>query len=244
MTRVMVGVVLAALFVVAVPPRDTLASPTATQLCGPTAWSGSMTVPVGMVATQVVTIGADCQPHPGPTVVLESGAVTPPNGAAQMGTIDRISSSLGPSPLAAVYGSAYVVQRTWDCCGIELNEYWVENRWSSTGTGGYITSWSGQDGYKAHRELTGGGWAPDFGNHWLGLQDGGLYYSYETVGGQLGFTYQGIFDLGGHDYYNYYWQTMRGAANGGWTCSYGYSWRKSLSFNYQAWCGSGSYPYK
>lgn len=65
-----------------------------------------------------------------------------------------------------------------------------------------------------------------------------------TYRGHQGYGYKGGFDCGGNDCYNSYWNTITGNSNGNWSCSYTYSWRKSLGFQYQAWCGSGIYGEK
>lgn len=89
----------------------------------------------------------------------------------------------------------------------------------------------------------GPGWYPVSSDHYF-YYTGGVGYTSVTYRGHQGYGYKGGFDCGGNDYYNSYWNTITGNSNGNWSCSYSYSWRKSLGFQYQAWCGSGIYGEK
>ncbi|MEX2135763.1 MAG: hypothetical protein WEB29_02215 [Chloroflexota bacterium] len=144
---------------------------------------------------------------------------------------------------------AYNVQRSWDCCGILLNEYWTEIKFNKCSGGfcsPYLRTYSGQDGgkWKTLSFSCGPGWYPVSSDHYFYRSSGGVGYTSVTLKGHQGFGYKGGFDCGGNDYYNSYWSTVTGTSSGGWSCSYSYSWRKSLGFQYQAWCGSGVYGEK
>lgn len=54
-------------------------------------------------------------------------------------------------------------------------------------------------------------------------------------------SYKGVFDRSGNDYYNSYTNNFTGQYGGSWSCSLTKSWKKSLAFSLQAWCGSGTY---
>lgn len=144
---------------------------------------------------------------------------------------------------------AYSVQRTWDCCNILLNEYWIEAAWSNCSSGicgSVIRSYSGQDGgkWKTLTNSCGPGWDPIASSHSFGRYAGGLGYSSVTPRGTQAYGYKGGFDCGGNDFRNSYTNAITGNANGNWYCSYTYSWKKSLGFKYQAWCGTGAYGEK
>jgi hypothetical protein len=59
-----------------------------------------------------------------------------------------------------------------------------------------------------------------------------------------GYSYKGVFDQSGNDYYNSYTNNFTGQYGGSWSCSLTKSWKKSLAFSLQAWCGSGTYGEK
>jgi hypothetical protein len=209
--------------------------------------------PQDLVATRNYRLTADCRIIAGPVQILPSNSV-PPVSDVDSGTFGSIASAANHqvAPLGSGSGSgwgAYVVQRTWDCCGILLNEYWTEFDWSNC-SGGFCSSWirsySGQDGGKWHPEYTtyGPGWYPVSSDHSLYISSGGVGYTTVTLRGHQGYGYRGVFDTGGSDYYDSYTQYITGKANATWSCSYSKYWRKSFGFNYQAWCGYGNYGQK
>ncbi|MDH4334904.1 MAG: hypothetical protein OEW24_06545 [Chloroflexota bacterium] len=171
------------------------------------------------------------------------------DGSAAIGSEGQASSDI---TTAALYNyRAYVVTRIWDCCGILLTEYWMDNNWTSTGSSGYIYAWGAVDGAKWHREGPFGccgGWYPDSGSHLLGLVGGGLGKTYEKVRGRQGFGYQGALDPTGTYFYNRLTHWITGNRNGTWACTQEVYLKKvplpPLDWDIQRWCGSGSYPYK
>ena len=175
---------------------------------------------------------------------IEETLPPPPGGAAAQGVGDVSTQGSG----SGCCWGAYNVQRSWDCCGILLNEYWTEikyNRCSGGFCSPYLRTHSGLNGgkWKTLSFSCGPGWYPVSSDHYF-YYTGGNGYTSVTYRGHQGYGYKGGFDCGGNDYYNSYWNTITGNSNGNWSCSYSYSWRKSLGFQYQAWCGSGIYHEK
>jgi hypothetical protein len=224
--------------------------------CGPGTIKGDLQAPPeGFVAIQSYHVTDDCRVIKGAVSVVATSEA--PGAAAEgSGTFGAVGAQEPPDPgqvSAQGAGSgtgfrAYAVQRTWDCCGILLNEYWTEFSWTNCSSfcGTTIKGYSGQDGGKWHSLSfsCGPGWYPVSSDHGLGITAGGLGFTSITLRGYQGYAYKGGFDCGGTDYYNKYTNYITGKAAGTWTCSYSYSWRKALSFNYQAWCGSGVYGQK
>jgi hypothetical protein len=94
-----------------------------------------------------------------------------------------------------------------------------------------------------HKEADGRGWSHNRNDHSLKLTSGGIGQTSETIKGHLGFSYVGVFDVFGNDYYNSYWNTMTGFRDGTTSCLTTYSWRKSIpNWHYQGLCGFGHYP--
>lgn len=138
----------------------------------------------------------------------------------------------------------------FDCCGILLTEYWLENTWTSTGATGTITAWGATDGARWHREAGGAtGWSLDTPTHFLGLVGGGLNQTIEKVKGSQGFKYQGVFDQTGTLFYNRLTLYLQGNRDGNFTCTFDYYFRR-VPAGPLAWpppqliCGRGVYPFR
>jgi hypothetical protein len=231
------------------------AKPLADEGCGPGSIRTELpAAPEGFVAVQEFELTADCRLVKGKVEIVPAEALVDPgeNSEAQF---SNIAEEAAPPDGVSVQGAgsgccwgAYAVQRTWDCCGILLNEYWTEfdfNRCSGGFCSPYLRTYSASDGGKWHWEgFCGPGWYPNSSDRYLYRSAGGVGYTSVTISGHQGFGYDGGFDCGGNDYYNSYWNSLTGHSNGNWSCSYTYSWRKSLGFQYQAWCGSGDYGQK
>lgn len=223
--------------------------------CGPGELNGKLpAAPEGFVTVQEFTMTENCRLVAGDIEFVPAAELVPAGGA-ERGEFESIGDEAPPPEGVSTLGSgsgccwgAYTVQRTWDCCGILLNEYWTEFDFNRCGGGfcsPYLRTWSASDGGKWHTEgFCGPGWYPVSSDHALYRHAGGVGYTSVTVKGYQGFGYDGGFDCGGRDYYNKYWNTLTGNSNGNWSCSYTYSWRKSFAFSYQAWCGSGNYGQK
>ncbi len=222
--------------------------------CGPGSIKTKLpAAPEGFVAVQTFTMTDDCHVVEGDVEIVPASEL-PPAAAEGGGQFSWISDEAPPPDDVSALGTAsgccwgaYAVQRTWDCCGILLNEYWTEfdfNRCSGGFCSPYLRTWSAQDGGKHTEGFCGPGWYPVSSDHALYRHSGGVGYTSVTIKGYQGYGYDGGFDCGGRDYYNKYWNTLTGNSNGNWSCSYTYSWKKSFGFNYQAWCGSGNYGQK
>lgn len=227
------------------------------QACGPGSVEGVLpAAPEGSVTIQTIELTADCRlvDRGIQVVLLRNIPDADPGGSATLGTVSASEDATGGvAALGSASGccwGAYNVQRTWDCCGILLNEYWLEFDWSTCG-GGVCTPWAirwyaGQDGakWKTLSNSCGPGWSPIAASHGLAVTSGGLGSASVTLEGHQEFGYKGGFDCSGNDYRNSYTNSITGIADGNWTCSYSYNWKKSLAFVYQAWCGTGNYAQK
>lgn len=90
---------------------------------------------------------------------------------------------------------AYNVQRSWDCCGILLNEYWTEIKFNKCSGGfcsPYLRTYSGQDGgtWKTLSFSCGPGWYPVSSDHYFYRSSGGVGYTSVTLKGHQGFGYK------------------------------------------------------
>lgn len=233
-------------------PVPVLAKPAKT--CGPiTASFSSDMPPEGFVAFQETRIDDNCK------LVVSAVQLVPenqlqPSPAEASATFSSAGESLpAPSGTASIDGSAsgccwagYAVQRSWDCCGIKMNEYWTQlqfNRCSGGYCSPYLRTWGAQDGGAWHTEVQYPGWYPNCCDHWLRRTSGGVGYASVAVQGHQGYSYRGVFDTGGNDYYNSYTNNLSGNTTGNWSCSYSYYWKKSApGWHTQSWCGSGYYP--
>lgn len=223
--------------------------------CGPGSIEGDLpAAPEGFVAVQTFELTADCQLLSSELAIVPADNLGPADAGASA-AYGSISEELAAGGDVSTQGTAsgccyraYAVQRSWDCCNLLMNEYWMESSWNSCSNGvcgPYIRSYWAQDGGKWKTERScGSGWSPVSSDHYLYVSSGGLGYTYVKVSGHQGYSYKGVFDCGGTDYYNSYWSSITGYYSGGWACSYSYSWRKSLGFKYQAWCGTGTYGEK
>ena len=229
--------------------------------CGPGEIETSLPMPPeGMVSYQEFTLTDDCRLIAGPIETLAADQL-PPATAEGAGTFATTGEELptDPNGTQAILGSgccnsAYAVQRTWDQGGIPgaflLNEYWTEfsfNRCYGGYCSPFIRTWGAQDGGKWHQEITFpccAGWHPNSADHWLYRTGGGVGYTSVSISGHQGFSYKGVFDQSGNDYYNSYTNNFTGQYGGSWTCSLTKYWKKSLAFKLQAWCGSGAYGEK
>lgn len=230
---------LIAVGVLAVPARALAATPS-TALCANI--SNIATIPAppqGMASTQVWTLGTDCQLHAGPVQFVDEASV--PGLASQQ--ISSIGAGAGGAqPLTTSH--AYVVSRSWDCCGILLNEYSINISWAPSTGGSNITSWSAYDAAKWHREACCGfGWYLGSGDHSLGASSGGVGQASVTVHGHQGFGYWGSLDPTGSVFYNTYDSWIEGKP--GWTygtCTRQIVWRHGApGWSMQSWCNPGTY---
>lgn len=210
-----------------------------------------------MITYQEFTLTSDCQLVAGPIESLPESALStsvPNTSSGNFGsTGDQLPAGDGVSPDATGSGccwGAYAVQRTYDQGGIPgsilLNEYSTQITYNKCYGGfcsPYLRTWHAQDAGRWHPEYTsaGPGWFPNCCDHFLGAVSGGLGYTWVTVRGHQGYSYRGVFDTSGNDYYNSYTNNLTGNADGTWSCSTSYYWKKSFAFKLQAWCGTGSY---
>lgn len=227
--------------------------------CGPGSIEGELPMPPeGLVVRQTFTLDRNCNIVAGPIETLpesELEAATATDGST-FGSVSETRRAPRPSDVStAGSGSGccwagYVVQRSWDCCGLLMNEYWTEftfNKCSGGFCSPYLRTYWAQDGGKWRGEVgsCGPGWMRNSSDHYLYRSAGGVGYTSVTISGHQGYSYRGRFDCGGNDYYNSYWQSLTGSSSGNWSCSYSHSWRKSFfGWSLQAWCGSGAFPYK
>lgn len=199
--------------------------------------------PSGFVATQSWRVGDDCKVHRGPVEFVDPSTLGPVSVDVQ--AIGTVGERFAPGDVTSLSTStAYGVSRSWDCCGILMNEYWLDVQWSPSTAGSNITSWSAWDGASWHTEGGGLGWRLDGSNHSLAKSAGGLGKPSVTVHGRQGFSYQGAFDPTGTLYYNTYDSWLEGKP--GFTygqCTLQVVWRRSfVGWNVQQWCNPGTYP--
>ncbi len=135
---------------------------------------------------------------------------------------------------------ASVYQRSWDCCGIQMNALYTTLVWNAYGSYVYTTNQWNTTMY--HTELPPSrGWWLDYQSLWYSSGCEGCYSI--TLSGQAGFHYQGVFDPTGTLYYNTYLNTMQGNGNGTWHCTMQLWWRLSApGWHPQQWCGNGYNP--
>lgn len=199
--------------------------------------------PPGLVATETWAVNENCQIELGPVQFVDPSMIGPIPGDALIGLGSvRQSPNSGESVLST--SNAYAVQRTWDCCGIKMNEYYLDVQWSPSTAGSKITSWSAWDGASWHLEANGKGWHLDAPNHFLGASAGGVGNPSVTVHGHQGFKYDGIFDPTGTVFYNTYDTWLEGKP--GFTygqCTLQVVWRHAaVGWHQQQWCSPGTYP--
>ena len=98
--------------------------------------------PLGKVAERTIWIDSACKVHVDPVRVMDASAFsTPLDGRSERSWAVSGARDSGPIPLTSYNGAAYAVERTWDCCGILLNELYSNLTFS--GNGSVITSLSG-----------------------------------------------------------------------------------------------------
>lgn len=174
------------------------ATPATVSAKAPSCGSGSISAklpaaPEGYVAVQEFTLTDDCQLIEGSVEIVPASELSPAT-AEESGQFSSIGEQAPPTDQVTALGSAsgccwgaYAVQRTWDCCGILLNEYWTEfdfNRCSGGFCSPYLRTWSAQDGGKWHTEgFCGPGWYPVSSDHALYRYSGGVGYTSVTVKG-------------------------------------------------------------
>lgn len=158
------------------------------------------------------------------------------NGArvsATNGVVRTSQSKSSADPQATAY------QRTWDRANLQLNALYTTMTWTATGccvvsSGGFNTIQ-----YKSEPRPY-RGWYLSYQNLWW---SGGCYgCASETLSGNAGYDYQGIFDPYGGTYHNTYLNQMTGKGYGGWSCTMSYGWRNSLIWHIQWWCANGYNP--
>lgn len=231
------------LALLAPPASAATPDPEAKQIpCGPVQFQISVSPPDGLVAVVDVVMTPTCRLVPSEIRFVDPASLPASDRPHVISSISS-SSTEGSATVATAISTkwAYNVGRTWDCCGIKTSEYWTENQWSYDGT--KITQWLGQDGSEVHKEADGRGWSANLGDYYLKLTSGGIGQTSETIKGHLGFSYIGIFDGSGNDYYTAYWNTMTGFRDGSKSCVHTYSWKKSFAgWSYQGLCGFGQHP--
>lgn len=218
-------------------------SPSKAVSCGPAEFELSLTPPEGLVAVVDIVMSRQCRLIPSQVRFVDPASLPPSDQPHMLSTISSSATEAASTDVAAAVSTkwAYAVGRPWDCCGIKTSEYWTENQWSYDGT--KVTQWFGQDGSEVHQGADGRGWSPNLADHYLKLTSGGIGQTSETIKGHLGFSYVGIFDGSGNDYYTAYWNTMTGFRDGSKSCLHTYSWKKSFAgWSYQGLCGFGLHP--
>jgi hypothetical protein len=225
---------------------------------------GSISVPaapVGWVAVQNVWIGADCQVVRGAIQFLPiAGPHADSNGLSAQ-TFADVSASIPERVRAAAGGAstqagdagggggsgccwkAYSVQRSWDCCNLLMNEYWMELAYNKCTSicSNFIRTYNALDGGK----WKGPYWSRNSSDHYLTKTGGGLNYTWVTFEGHQGYSYRGNFDWTGTYFYNSYTTQIRGNVNGTWVCDMSWSWRTTFAgWHAQLWCGTGTYTEK
>ena len=202
------------------------------QLCPPqTITASSGDVGLNFAALLEVSVRDDCTVAVSPVKVvpLAQAPISLPGGSV-----------FGKSHAAHKTGDpvATVYNRSWDCCGIQMNALYTSYDWSDNGSvvttsnNQWNTTWYHTEAWPSR------GW-------WLDYQQ--LYYSAgcngctsRTLTGKAGFAYQGVFDPTGTLFYNTYVNTMRGQGNGGYYCTYSVNWRHSApGWHSQQWCAFG-----
>ena len=249
--RLAVGSLAAALalsiaqLVVAVPAAVSASGPNDAAPCG--AFTGSddlPAAPAGKVAMRTIWLDTACQVHVDPVQFVDPSALQsgPPG---QGGVLASVSGQAAPgaggaAPLTTYPGSAYAIERTWDCCGILLNELF--SNLTFAGNGSIITSYDGWDGYILHREGGGlTGWSLNHSDSYLRVQAGGVGSTVVETEAHQGFSYQGVFDPTGTLYYNSYTEDLYGFVYGTWLCHYSYYWRHSfVGWSVQQFCNAGT----
>jgi hypothetical protein len=214
-----------------------------------------------MVAVQNIYVDENCQVVVGPvefvdpadlpsgpegldTAVFsaESATARGARDVAADGGVSTEASDAGGGGGSCCCWKAYSVQRTWDCCNLLLNEYWMDQYQHCTNIcSSYIRTYNAVDGGK----WKGPYWSRNSSDHYLKRTGGGLYYTWVTFEGHQGYSYRGPFDWTGTYFYNSYTTQIRGNAMGGWVCDMSWYWRTTFAgWHDQIWCGIGYYGEK
>lgn len=251
-----IAVALAALLAVGSAPVSARTSPDGAEFCYDVSLTSRLDAPrdPSKISVQNFIIDGKCRVVAvGPAEEVSSGELAPSSvGTASdvIGIVGASQAATGPVSLASTSYRTNAGLRVFDCCGILLTEYWMENTWTSTGSTGVITAWGAVDGASWHREAGNtGGWSLDTASHQLGLVAGGLNQTFEKVRGSQGFNYQGVFDPTGTLFYNRLTLYPQGNRSGTFSCVFDY-YLKKVPAGPLAWpapqtiCGRGFYPYR
>jgi hypothetical protein len=209
------------------------------------------TPPAGFAALVDTEVLSNCQLQTSPVKLVPLAEMrkkwaSPMKGDTANATSDRVFAAITGNQMASL-GTSVVPQRasastrhfeahsrSWDCCGIkmtELNTYlqWQYNGSAVTWANAYNTAQ-----YKSEQPSYPGWYINSQTIYWSG---GCFGCSYLQVTGHIGFGYRGIFDTGGHDYYNDHYSWITGDALGYGSCSTAIYWRKySVNWSRQEWC--------
>lgn len=229
---------IALLVVSAVAPGPADAS-TDPKSCGSQTISTSLPLVRGKVFAASITINEDCSITVSPARQL-TGAEISAVARAQVGprrsNIRKDLPTISESSPVGVDPDYHMDSHVWDCCNIIMTQLHTDLTWTSNGSS--ITSWSAGGWTTNHPE----GW-PSCGPGWqlassyLTQWAGGTGQSMIEVRAHGEWSYRGVFDCGGTQYYNVFDNYVYGFATGVGTCSFSYSLRKSVQgWHLQAYC--------
>jgi hypothetical protein len=198
-------------------------------LCAGGSFSGSMLGPAHGFASYVeMQMTASCQLHVVRAIVVPANQIPTPLGmTTARSSRPVVSLHGGPVPATLIDPTATVYQRSWDCCGVDMNGLYTTIQWDYAGGLTYpYNQWN-------MTYYTNDGWALDYQT----LQyTGGCYgCAAASLQGVAGYRF---FD--GSVYYNSYTNYITAYGDGSFNCNYTFYWKHTAgNWSHQAWCAYG-----
>jgi hypothetical protein len=200
--------------------------------------------PVGYVSIVEPVVTPACTVSQGPVEIVPANSPLITSGAAPVTQNPSVFESAGGGTRDALASqTATVHERSWDCCGVDMNELDTTLTWQYNGS--TVQSSSTHDAVSYHTETT---CFPNSKDGWylIGQTDkyisGGVGQVGVGVQGKAAFGYNGFFnDCLNAGYVNTYTENMYGYYDGSYYCTYSYTWSASFpGWHSQDWCGYGS----
>ena len=193
----------------------------------------------GLVYAADITINSDCSVSVGAARALPIAEVQTLARLQAAALRDNVRKDLTPISDSSPIGidpEYHMDSHVWDCCNIVMTQLHTDLTWTTNGS--TITSWNAGGWTTNHPEgwpSCGPGW--QLASSWLSQWSGGVGQGSIQVHAHGEWSYRGVFDCGGTQYYNTFDNDVWGFASGIGTCSFNYGLRKSVSgWHLQAYC--------
>ena len=190
------------------------------------------------------TVTASCTVDQGSIEIVPSDSplITKGNPTVTQGpSVNRPANNL--SNLTLSQQTATVHERSWDCCGVDMNELDTTLTWQYNGS--TVQGSSAHDAVSYHTESY--CWPAKLDGWYLISQSvkyisGGVGQVGVEVQGKALFGYNGFFNQCTNSaFQNSYTENMYGYYDGSYYCTYSYNWAHSFpGWHPQDWCGYGS----